>query len=68
MTQDEFAAVPARLGISRRELCRQLGISKRTGDAYAAGRSAVPRVVQLAILALEHGLGRDPAREKNGRD
>ena len=57
MTAAEFAATPERMGISRRELCRRLGISKRTGDAYALGRSQVPRVVELAILALHHGLG-----------
>ena len=56
MTAAEFAATPGQLGISRRELCRRLGISKRTGDAYALDRSTVPRVVQLAIMALTHRL------------
>ena len=57
MTAAEFAATPDKMGISRRELCRRLGISRRAGDAYALGRSEVPRVVELAILALHHGLG-----------
>ncbi|WP_323775614.1 hypothetical protein [Leisingera sp.] len=65
MTNDEFAAAPARLGISRRELCRRLEISKRSGDAYALGRAPVPRVVALAVLALEHGL--DVGMEKNAK-
>lgn len=61
MTSEEFAAVPEQLGISRRELCRRLEISKRSGDAYAMGRSPVPKVVALAIRALEHGLDEDEA-------
>ena len=56
MTAEEFTAAPARLGISRRELCRRLGISKRTGDAYASGKSQVPRLVRMGIYVIEHGL------------
>lgn len=56
MTAEEFAAAPARLGISRREMCRRLDIARRSADAYALGRAPVPRVVELAILAIESGL------------
>lgn len=66
MTADEFAAKPGQMGISRRELCRRLEISKRTGDAYALGRYPVPRVVQLAILALEHGLDTGRSADSKG--
>ncbi|MBR9837047.1 MAG: hypothetical protein GYB50_04035 [Rhodobacteraceae bacterium] len=65
MTATEFATTPDKLGISRRELCRKLGISKRSGDAYALGRSPVPRVVELAILAISAGLAiEEPQTEK----
>lgn len=61
MTAEEFAAAPAKMGISRRELCRRLEISRRAGDAYALGRAPVPRVVELAILALALGLNQKDA-------
>lgn len=56
MTADEFAATPESLGISRTELCRKIGISKRSGDAYALGRAPVPLTVELAIKAVSAGL------------
>ena len=56
MTARTFAQIPAKMGISRRELCRRLGIAKSTGDKYADGRSDVPKVVALAIAALQAGL------------
>lgn len=59
VTAEEFASAPAKLGISRREMCRRLGIARRSADAYALGRSDVPRVVALAIRALEAGLDTD---------
>ncbi|MCP4243930.1 MAG: hypothetical protein GY772_25545 [bacterium] len=68
MTAEEFAKTPEKFGISRRELCRQIGISKRSGDAYAAGHSPVPRTVQLAILALEAGLHKSLDEETEKHD
>lgn len=56
MTADEFAATPARLGMSRRKMCERLGIGRRNADDYALGRKPVPRVVELAILAVHAGL------------
>lgn len=63
MTAEEFAAVSDRMGISRRELCRRLGIARRSADAYALGRAEVPKVVALAILAIEAGLDLDRNEE-----
>lgn len=57
MTAAEFAATPARLGMSRRELSRRLGIGRNSANSYALGRARVPVVVTLAIRALEAGLG-----------
>lgn len=56
MTSDDFNAWQARLAPSRRQFCAALGISRRTGDAYALGRAPVPPVVALAISALSKGL------------
>ena len=57
MTSAEFTATQARLGISRAEFCRRIGIAENSGTAYALGRKPVPRVVELAVAALLAGLG-----------
>ncbi len=59
MTADEFNAAIDRLGISRRQLCKRIGIARRSADAYALGRAPVSRTVELAIRAVEAGLDRD---------
>lgn len=45
-----------RLGISRAELARRLGLSPNAATKYALGRQDTPRYVALACLALEHGI------------
>ena len=59
MTRDEFNAKVAELGLSRRELCKRIGVGKSAVDNYALGRAPVPLTVMLALLALEHGLHPD---------
>jgi len=56
MTAEEFAAWPDAMGMSRRKMCDLIGITRRTADAYALGRSPVPLTVALAIAALNAGL------------
>lgn len=65
MTAEEFIAAQERLGLSRRQFCIRIGIARRTGDAYALGRTPIPRPVALAIAAVEAGL--DGAEPKNPR-
>ena len=59
MTAEEFTAAQERMGLSRRQFCTRIGISRRTGDAYALGRNTIPRPVELAIAAVEAGLDQD---------
>lgn len=56
MTADDFNALQTRLGISRAELCRQIGIAPNTGTRYASGAFQIPLTVALACAALEAGL------------
>jgi DNA-binding XRE family transcriptional regulator len=56
MTNDEFKAVHEKLGITRADLCRKIGISPNSGTAYALGRKPVPLTVALACKAVLEGL------------
>ena len=56
MTADDFIAVQRRLGVTRAELCRRLGLAPNTGTAYARGRRHIPLTVALACAAVLHGL------------
>lgn len=66
MTAEEFTAAQERMGLSRRKFCARIGIGRRTGDEYALGRSAIPRVVELAIAAVEAGLDEPAAKKSSG--
>lgn len=63
MTAADFTALQARLGISRAELCRRLGIAPNSGTAYALGRQTIPPRVQLACARVEAEAAAAP-REK----
>lgn len=65
MTTEEFNQWWPLLAPSRRKFCDMLGVSKRTGDAYASGASPIPNVVALAIAALDAGLKPAAAPKKN---
>lgn len=56
MTAQDFTALQDRLGISRAELCRRIGIAPNSGTAYASGRKEIPLVVSLACAAVAAGL------------
>jgi len=56
MTAAEFTTLQARLGISRGELCRRIGIAPNSGTAYALGRKPIPLTVALACAAIEAGI------------
>lgn len=56
MTAADFIELYRRLGISRAELCRQIGIAPNTGTAYALGRKQIPRTVALACAAVALGV------------
>jgi transcriptional regulator with XRE-family HTH domain len=51
MTPRDFTSVHTRLGISRAELCRRIGIAPNSGTAYALGRKPIPLTVALACAA-----------------
>ena len=53
MTPADFIALHQRLGISRGELCRRIGIAPNSGTAYAKGRQAIPLTVSLACEAIQ---------------
>jgi len=53
MTAADFIALHQRLGISRGELCRRIGIAPNSGTAYALGRKPVPLTVTLACAQIE---------------
>lgn len=56
MTAADFIALHQRLGISRGELCRRIGIAPNSGTAYALGRKPIPLTVALACVAVEAGI------------
>jgi hypothetical protein len=64
MTANDFNAAQKRLGVSRAEFCRRIGIAPNTGTAYALERKPIPITVALACAALLYGLppvGKDTA-------
>ncbi len=56
MTPADFTALHNRLGISRAELCRRIGIAPNSGTAYALGRKPIPLTVALACAAVAFNL------------
>lgn len=64
MTADQFIKAYEALGVSRRDFCRRIGISRRSGDTYALGRTPVPLTVQLAIRAVQAGLDKPSPNDK----
>ena len=56
MTASDFISLHKRLGISRGELCRRIGIAPNSGTAYALGRRPIPLTVALACAQIEQGL------------
>lgn len=56
MTAADFIALHQRLGVSRAELCRRIGIAPNSGTAYASGRKPVPLTVALACAAIASDL------------
>jgi transcriptional regulator with XRE-family HTH domain len=53
MKSSEFIEVAVRLGISRAELARRVGIAPNSATAYALGRKPVPLTVALACAQIE---------------
>jgi DNA-binding XRE family transcriptional regulator len=51
-----FAAWRARLGFSKSEAARRLGLSRNSIIDYEAGKARIPVHVALACAALAHGL------------
>lgn len=52
MTPTQLRKVLAGAGLSQRGAARRLGIDERTMRRYCAGDLPVPRVVELALLAI----------------
>ena len=56
MTSAAFAAWRARLGISKSETARRLGLSRNSVIAYEAGTVRVPLYISIACAAVELGV------------
>ncbi len=56
MNAAEFIAIHQRLGVSRAEFCRLIGIAPNSGTAYAMGRKPIPYTVALACAAVALGI------------
>jgi transcriptional regulator with XRE-family HTH domain len=56
MTPEQLEAFRARLGWTRRQLGRELGISQDRLRRFLSGTQAIPRSIALACAALAHGL------------
>lgn len=52
MTSHDFNDLQARLGISRAELCRRIGIAYNSGLAYSTGKADIPKPIALACAAV----------------
>lgn len=55
-------AARARLGLSQQQLAMRLGVYQATVSDWECGRKGIrhPRVLALALWALEHGAGDEP--------
>lgn len=51
MTPDQYRAAIARLGYSQEAAGRALGLSERTGQAYATGETKIPEPVAKLLRA-----------------
>ena len=56
MTPASFAAWRERLGFSKSDAARRLGLSRNSIIAYETGASPIPLHVALACAAIAHGL------------
>jgi DNA-binding transcriptional regulator YdaS (Cro superfamily) len=54
MTNTEFRAALAALGMSQRSLALELGVHPVTVAHWARGARPIPRMVELAIQAIIH--------------
>lgn len=53
MTATEFKSWRERLNLTRDSAAAELGRTKRTIEAYEAGETTIPKVVELATMELE---------------
>ncbi len=56
MTPASFASWRARLGFTKADAARRLGLSRNSVQAYEEGTSPIPLHVALACAAIAHGL------------
>ncbi len=54
MTPETLTAWMIRLGYNKVEAAEALGIARTTLDRYLSGRTAIPKVVELACKTLEN--------------
>lgn len=60
MTDRQYCATIAKLGLSQLEAGRVLGVAPRTAQRYASGETAVPEpVAKLLRLMLARGIAPD---------
>lgn len=67
LTAGRLVARLAAMGLTQEALSRALGYSPRQVTAWATGEDAIPRWVDLALLALETNPDRRPANRRRGR-
>ncbi len=60
MTAISFAAWRARLGFTKADAARRLGLSRNSVQAYEQGTSPIPLHVALACAALALGIAPHP--------
>jgi transcriptional regulator with XRE-family HTH domain len=56
MTSSTLTAWMTRLGLNKSEAASALGIARTTLDRYLSGRTAIPKVVELACIGLEESV------------
>jgi len=56
MTPEEFEAIREEIGMTRPQIAEALGVSRAQVSNWAAGRSPISMIVQLALMALKLGV------------
>ena len=57
MTPTDITAWMNRLGINKSQAAASLGIARTTLDRYLSGDKPIPRVVELACIAIANDWG-----------
>lgn len=64
----ELVEYRARMGLTRTELARRLGVTRRAVYRWESGDASIARPVQLALLWIEHEMGLEAAELTEARE